>query len=404
MLRSVSVTGNTPAATFLEALHRDLVDFGRDDVLLVNLSDTVIFHWNPDFTSSASSKLREQAFAARLAGSRHSLMAQEASLPSYYFDSFDVDFSCLTINVVPCARQSAEERLFDYIAKGQSVVAETQKMRVGKFLIFDETPSPARVMGAIALKSPKYFDGARDQHLDWPPINSFGVTGRVTDQAAIELRNIALKSIFNIAVCMVVPPYCSRGVGKLIAALSLSDPVIAHMESHYADPVLGLTTTGIWGGSAGQYEKIRLGLDTVGGLRGRLFERTHTVTRSLNSVPHLFSSNTYNSAYDLIRLSHLKIRPFRGYATDPVIRQNLLYAAISHVHLPRRAIAANVVSHYFGAVSQACRNALSTLEGLKEPPSRRSLTVQEIYEGWLSVIKPTPIVGGVMTRLSEHAT
>lgn len=401
MLRSVAIEGGTPAAAFLRELHNDLVRFGRDDVLLIDIGGALVFVWNPDFTSSASATLREEALAARLVDARDALRAAEALLDPDHFNAFDIDFAQLKIEVIPCKRPSAEERLFEYVAKGQSAAAETKKMRLGKFLVFDSTPKPARIMGTIALKSPKYFDGARDQHLGWPSLSSMIGGERVTNPDAITLRNAALKSILNIAVCMAVPPYDRHGVGKLIAALALSDPVIGHMEAAYPDPVLGLTTTGIWGGSAGQYERIRLGRDLTGKLRGKLFQRTHTITRSLNYVPSLFSKNTYDAAFRMIDKSHEKLKPYYGYDTDPVIQQNLLYAAVRHVRVPRRAIAANVISHYFGCVSKACRDALATVETLKHPPVERSLSVDEIYAEWLARTTVPAATGVSSQRLSE---
>ncbi|WP_146163653.1 Druantia anti-phage system protein DruA [Sphingomonas aerolata] len=403
MLRSVAVKRNSPAAAFIKKLHRDLVRFGRDDALLIDIGSATAFVWDPDFTSPASATLREEALNMRLGGMRATLAAQEALFPADYFDPFGMDFANLAIDVVPCV-DAPSQAMFNYISYGQSVAAETKTMRIGRFLIYDRTPSPHRIMGAIALKSPKYFDGARDRHLGWPALSEMVDGERIKSDAAIKLRNAALKSIFNIAVCMAVPPYDRHGVGKLIAALALSHPVIGHMETKYPNCVLGVTTTGIWSGSAGQYERIRLGRDMIADQRAKLYERTHTVRRSLNYVPAHFSQATYEAAFDMIRRSHVRIQPFHGYDADPAIRQHLLNAALLHLRIPRRAIAANVISHYFGSVSLACREALATVATLNHPPTERSLAIGEIYAEWLTRTAMPAEHDVAPARLSARAT
>jgi hypothetical protein len=401
MLRSIAVGGKSTAAAFLKSLTRDLVKFGRDDVLLFDSGDVTTFVWNPNFVSAASIALREESFTARLVGRRTELAATEALLPPQHFAPFDIDFTNISIDIVACARRSADERLFDYVVEGQSVSAETNKMRIGKFLVYDRTPNPARVMGAIALKSPMYFDGARDSYLNWPPLFTMVKGERVKNQPAIDLRNTALKSIFNISVCMPVAPYDRHGFGKLIAALALSRPVIEHMEATYHDPVLGLTTTGAWGGSAGQYEKIRLGRDIVAGLRGKLFERTHGVGRSLNFALDHFSPDTFDLALEMMKGSHEPARRYRDYRSDRAIRYKLLFTACRYLRIPHRAIASNAIAHYFGSVSAASRHALATINALTNPPMERSINVTEIYAEWRARTNLTPLVGVSALRISD---
>jgi hypothetical protein len=404
MLRSVAVDGRSPAATFLRALQSDLVRFGRQDTLLFDSGDATALVWNQDFATSASFDLRDQALAARLAGRQSALIAIEARLPPHHFQPFNVDFGRLTIDIVPCARHSMEEALFEYIAEAQSLAAETRTMRIGRFLVYNWIPGTARVMGAIALKSPMYFDGARDRHLGWPPLSTMVNGKRVKSQPAIELRNAALKSIFNISVCMAVAPYNRHGFSRLIAALAVSRPIVDYMEATYGDPMLGLTTTGTWGGTAAQYERIRLGLDRTQYRSGKLFERTHGVSRSFNYALAMFSRETFDAAFEMMHKSHRRSGHLRKYTEDDKLRQNLLHEACRHLRIPRRAIAANVISHYFGSVSRACRTALATVDGIAAPPARRSIEVTDIYRDWLNRTSIPPLAGVCALRLSERAT
>ncbi len=405
MLRSVAVGAGTPAAAFLRSLQRDLVRFGREDVRLLSTNDVMSFVWDPDFTTSASKALRDESLAARLAGRKAALEAVERGLPADHFSPFDIDFGNLGIEVVACPRGSAEDRLFDYVAESQSVAAETRTMRTGRFLIYDRTAGPARIAGVLALRSPMYFDGARDVHLDWPPLFKVGPDGvRAKSPPAIALRNAALKSIFNVSICMAVHPYDVRGFGRLVAALAFSEPVISHLEMTYGDPVLGLTTTGGWGGSAGQYERIRIGRDVIDGQRGKLFQRTYGATRSLNFPMDHFSPGTFDAAFASLAASNVSARQFRGHTASKPLRNRMLLAAARLVGIPRRALAANVVAHYFGAISGECRQALGTIAALAPSPTVRSLPVAEILAEWTASHPLPPATGVSARRISLSAT
>jgi hypothetical protein len=405
MLRSVAIGAGTPAATFLKSLQADLRRFGREDVRLMDTGDVIAFVWDPEFKSAASIALRRESLRARLEGRKAELEAAEAALPAEHFEPFDIDFAQIAIEIVACARGSAEARLFEYLAEGQSVAAETRTMRTGRFLIYDRTAGPDRVAGLLALRSPMYFDGARDAHLGWPPLFITDPAGvRSKNPPAIALRNAALKSIFNLSVCMAVAPYDVHGFGRLIAALAFSGPVIETLEATYGDPVLGLTTTGGWGGSAGQYERIRLSRDIIHDQRAKLFQRTHGASRSLNFPMNHFSPATFNAAFAALSASSVSARPYRGHAADEAVRNRMLFAAAKLVGVPRRALASNVVAHSFGAVSGDCRRALESVAALAAPPAIRSLDIAAIQADWAARGTPPRAIGVTARRLSEDAT
>jgi hypothetical protein len=259
-------------------------------------------------------------------------------------------------------------------------------------------------MGILALKSPMYFDGARDRHLGWPRVTDFVGGVQVKSNAAIAFRNLALKSVYNLCVCMPVAPYDQSRVGKLLASLAFSPTVIDHLEATYGSPVLGITTTGGWGGSAGQYERIRLATPVVKGQKAKLYVRTHGVKLSLNYPHHLFSDVLYVAALETMRASALPARVYTTYASDPVVARSLLRAASRVVGLPKTATATNAVAHYFGSSSEACRLALADITGLANPPPSRSIPVAEALADWRSQPLPPPIKGAVATALSASAT
>ena len=405
MFRSITVATGSPAAAFLALLQRELDRFGRDDVLLVTVGATTTFIWQPNFKAKGSNVLRRASLESRMQNQKATLERIEATLPPNYFAPFDAELTEIDPEIVPCVRKSPDEVLFDYVAQAQSLAAETSKMRIGKFLIYDRKCTPRRLAGILGLKSPMYFDGARDAHLGWPPLFEMVAGVRTRNAAAIALRNVALRSIYNISVCMAAAPYDQHRIGKLIASLAFSPQVIGHLETTYGDPVLGMTTTGGWGGSAGQYERIRVAAPvTADGIKSKLFVRTHGARVSLNYPFHLFEPAVFDAAYAFIFSSSLSARAFKDYATVPQLKRSMLFAACRLIGLPRSAIATNVVAHYFGTPSEACRAALASVWGIANPPAERSIPATELVEHWRRQQTPVSLIGVAASPLSMLAS
>lgn len=368
-------------AAFVDALASDLKSFGRDDVALISVGGLKIFVWDPVVASPGSAELREAAMANRLNGQRALLTQLEAKLPQGFFDPFDVNLADVLPEIVVCTN-SADAQLFDYVVWGQSMSADTRNFRNTKVLVFDATPHPKRLMGAILLKSPMYFGGARDAYLSWPELFETVDGQRRKNQAAIDLRNKALKSIYNIGVCMLVSPYTAHGMGKLIASLCFSPEIIEHLEGTFGQPVLGMTTTGGWGGNATQYDRLNLADRAEGGKRA-LFARVHGVRPSLHFPTQLFSDAVFQRAIDVIRTDNsVRVRDFAGYDTDPAVAIRAFRQACKVTGIPFRATAANCVAHYFGSVSDACTDALRTSAGIDTPPRVRSVSVADALAEW----------------------
>jgi hypothetical protein len=392
-------------AAFVEALATDLKTFGRDDVALISVGGLKVFVWDPDVASSGSIELRETAMAHRLRGQKVHLTRLEAALPQSFFDPFDVNLAQVQPELVVCTTD-ADNQLFDYVVWGQSMSADTRNFRNTKVLVFDATPQPRRLMGAILFKSPMYFGGARDAHLGWPELFETVDGERRKNQAAIELRNKALKSIYNIGVCMLVGPYTAHGMGKLIASLCFSPEIIDHLERTFGQPVLGMTTTGGWGGNATQYDRLSLANRAGGGTRA-LFTRIHGARPSLHFPTYLFSQAVFQRAIDLIRADNtVSIRDFTGYDRDPAIATRAFRQACKLTGLPFRATAANCVAHYFGSVSDACTDALRTSAGIDAPPPARAIPVADALAEWRQRQRiANPDLRGVSAvPLSEMAT
>ncbi|MBN9235861.1 hypothetical protein QV13_07660 [Mesorhizobium hungaricum] len=368
-------------AAFVDALASDLKAFGRDDVALISVGGLKVFVWDPVVASPGSAELREAAMASRLNGQKALLTQLEAKLPQGFFDPFDVNLADVLPEIVVCTN-SADAQVFDYVVWGQSMSADIRNFRNTKVLVFDSTPRPRRLMGAILFKSPMYFGGARDAYLGWPELFETVDGQRRKNQAAIDLRNKALKSIYNIGVCMLVPPYTAHGMGKLIASLCFSPEIIEHLEGTFGQPVLGMTTTGGWGGNATQYDRLNLA-DRAGGGKRALFTRVHGARPSLHFPTQLFSGTVFQRAIDVIRADNtIRVRDFAGYDADPAVAVRAFRQTCKLIGIPFRATAANCVAHYFGSVSDACTDALRTSAGIDVRPPVRSIPVADALAEW----------------------
>ena len=144
--------------------------------------------------------MREASLVNRLSGKRAILEGIEDSFSAQFFQPFDIEADLIDPEIVACAADSAEERLFEYTAFGQSLKADVNTMRAAKFLV-DARNTPQRLFGIIGLKSPYYFNRrGRRMFRDGRRCCERSDDTFVKNQAAIDLRNAALKSIYNVSI------------------------------------------------------------------------------------------------------------------------------------------------------------------------------------------------------------
>ena len=227
------------------------------------------------------------------------------------------------------------------------------------------------------------------------------------DEVAIDLRNAALKSIYNVSICKVASPYDKLRTGRLLSSLCFAPAIINHIELKYGNPVLGMTTTGGWGRSAGQYERIHLRTpNNPADEPQHLFKRAYgnRGKPSLHFPLHLFDTVVLDSAYLTIKSSETSARPYKGYRVDPEIRNKTLKAACRLVGLPKTVLATNIVGHYFGAASEACITCLKSIEGLATPPDDRTVEIADAVAEWRRHSQRGVFRNVVMERLSSKAS
>jgi uncharacterized protein DUF4338 len=164
--------------------------------------------------------------------------------------------------------------LFEFCRLMQAVPAPPLLYRRLAFLLRDAGHPGKPVMGIFGLSSSLYSLGSRDKFLGW--------TGNNADH-----KNVGLNCCMHLSVCMAVPPYNYLRVGRLLAALSLSDRVAAHFGRAYSRPdspakLLSVVTTAAMGIHAPIFNRIRL-------KKGGLFRRIGC-TAGYSAVP--FSPTT----------------------------------------------------------------------------------------------------------------
>jgi hypothetical protein len=177
--------------------------------------------------------------------------------------------------------------------------------------------------------------------------------------------------------------------------------VVNYLESKYDAPLLGLTTTGGWGGSAGQYERIKLRRVSRPNENRNLYIRTHPKRTLLNYTLELFSDRIFDLAFEVVKVSDVSAKRYKPYERDGRTRDMLLRAVCGLLGMPRSAICTNAVSHYFGAISSKCEECLSEGVRRSQVPSERTIPVTEALSHWRGATDQQMFEDARAVRLSD---
>lgn len=401
MYRTVTFDSRSSAGAFLKALGECLKQFGRKDVKIRRSGGKLTFTWSPREVSIASNWVRQQTWQNRIATNIARIVDFEKSLPVSLFETIHVDSHRVQPRALPCANDSELTRIFDYLAFSQSLEARVNSARFGKYVVVDESLYPNSFIGIIGVCSPSYFSGSRDHRLNWPLFH-VRKNGKVTrDEPAKLIRDVGLKSIFNISICAVVEPFNELRMGRLVAALCFSEEVIDDLESRYGNPILAMTTTGGWGGSAAQYEKIKLRRKVDPNDPTHIFVRTYPKKRSLNHTLQLVDRKCIKAAKKL--LQDIPRTEFMDTAAsfDQAPTADLVLMACDVIGLPRSATFTNVISNYLGALSMENERALSMGVCSTKVPSERSFTAHKAIDFWRKN-NPKVSIQGAMPKISTR--
>lgn len=200
-------------------------------------------------------------------------------------------------------------------------------------LIYDEGQDAPALMGAVGLASSLYTVGARDRYLGW------------VGEERRSMKEMGLRHVMDLAVCISFPPYAELLGGKLVALTAMSEALAQRHEEKYGNSLLALFTTCATGIHCAIFNRIMI---RKGGLYRRIGE-----TSGYTAV--LYSRNTLRLARALLErrkrrmrrgqlLPHL--RPTRilktamrscGVSPDPLlnlgVRKGVYVGTLSDSHL-----------------------------------------------------------------------
>ena len=153
------------------------------------------------------------------------------------------------MKVQPClvvCDSRRDHRLFRYCQWYQTVPSKGRVGRRMRFCVFDVGQNPPFVMGIIELASAPYSLACRDRLLGW----------NGSDRKAI--KDIGLRMMMDLSTCIAVPPYNVLRVGKLLASIAVSRPVVRVVQARYGAPLRGLLTTSATGIHCPLFNRIML--------------------------------------------------------------------------------------------------------------------------------------------------
>jgi Domain of unknown function (DUF4338) len=255
----------------------------------------------------------------------------------------DVDTGRISPSIRFC-KDSQDALLFSYCRLSQGVPSARRIGRQIRALILDLGQRRPAIMGVIGLASGTYTSRARDVYLGW--------SGRESRR----IREIGLRRMMALALCMAVPPYSEILGGKLMALLALSQPFCEEFRSKYGDELLALETTCASGLHCPIFHRLTI---RPGGLYRRIGQTAGYSTS-------LFSLDTVRAAREVLAETRGTREGLLSGSTKPLVT---LRYALRACGLPEEGflMSGNPKGIYFASRGAGCTDLLR--EGvIKEPP------------------------------------
>lgn len=138
---------------------------------------------------------------------------------------------------VRIADSSIQKDIYRYCRNLQTIPTSSGVGRRFSALVYDVGQEKEVLMGAIGLAGTTYSLRDRDNYFKWTDIDSRSEQKQVKD--------VGLKHIMQLSVCMAVEPYNYLCATRLIALLAFSTPIQEEFQQRYEDhfPLLALVTT-----------------------------------------------------------------------------------------------------------------------------------------------------------------
>jgi hypothetical protein len=286
--------------------------------------------------------------------------------------------------VIKICQSQSQRNVYRYFRHTQSVPTSGGVARRFYALVYDVGQKLESLMGIIGLTSTMYSMKDRDEYLGWHSIDS-----RSKEEV---IRASGLRQIMQTSVCLALPPYNYIFGGKLIAGLTLSDPIQSEYKRRYTakypdDVLLAVFSTSAFGSHAAIFNRIEL---------KKIKDTSDIKKLSKDGKPHyeLFEHIGESSPYSTIMVSAQTQQLARaiasGISTDKIntvgIRSDLskeraFGRALRLCGLDRRILRANRKGIYVGYLSE------ENIELLRPNPDpdivpRLQLSVDSLTEYW----------------------
>ena len=280
-----------------------------------------------------------------------------------FYDIGKVDFGNLEPELILCTNQDQKDMWTFFRMTQSSLVWSGYYGRSMTYLLRDK--NSGCVMGVLGLGSDFMAFKSRDDYIGWTRKDKFGKTvhadtgkeytgksvGSWKKQKELGLKKVdnRINNLMNIFVCVGVEPFNRLLVGKLLAMIAYSRQVMSDFEKKYNQPLVGITTTSIYGKSI-QYDRIGNYMKYLGLSKG--IGTAQFSVELVEKIRKYYDGDfKVNNRKDWMDTGHLGLQPKAKMIQMIAKHLGLKSSILRHGH--RRGI-------YFG---YTCRNSQLFLQG-----------------------------------------
>lgn len=259
-----------------------------------------------------------------------------------------------------CDREVVEYlRLYQTIASRASVGREN-------VFILEDRGHENRVMGALVLASPRFYQPRRDKALGWLTPSQLATKAERTQRRHLKIRLTGLNRMMHVAICCALPPYSYLGAAKLLAIGPFTSLVRENFAARWvskqnSDPDLAIVTTTTSMGITGTpFQNLRPGkfIDPGNaGLRGGNWNSGGVLYARLgDEVPwergrRLHAREVFANFRDLIsERTRRRAVALMGSTKKELSADQLVNRALHHVGLSPRIFSGNPIGVFVGAL------------------------------------------------------
>lgn len=355
---------------FLESLRDDMELLGHS--LEIELTET---HLNANFTHNDLGEISERDQAEVMpyyTAIRNRNLQSEAKfitkmerdgILELFPDGKDLNIDAIQPSIHICETQQ-DKNIFKYGRLIQSVPTSSRLWRNLQILVYDEGQSERQLMGVIGLSAPAYSLKSRDDYLQWTDIDR--------KSEAKTVKDIGLKRLAQMSVCMAIGPYNYICAGRLMAALAFTNPIQAEFQARYdaQEPLLGIVTTVITGQHGPIFDRIHPNrISRYSGYRNLLYDR---IGETSDRSTVMLSESTIDLAHELVGSANTPRG--RGASSTAVQKAIRLCGVNQDIFITNRK------GVWFGCLST--RNEEILQKGLNSTDATLEFDVGEVVAYW----------------------